>query len=151
MSEHNLSGMSPAAAKEYIFGFIATLKLTEKEILSMEDVTVKWKNRVDLARSRGMDDLQAEAEKEAEKANARLAALREEERSLKAGIDAMRRQLPALAARERSVDPVLLEQELLMALGQTEEEAGTERAFRKLEKDASAGAALEEMKAKMKQ
>jgi len=62
----------------------------------------------------------------------------------------MRRQLPGLAARERSIDPDLLEQELLMALGQTGEEAGTERAFQKLEKEKSADEALDALKARMK-
>ena len=159
----NLAGMSAAAAKEYILGFITTLKLTEKEIHSLEGEAARWKGRLDLARtaeeprpsasaagSRGAGDLLAEAEREAERINTRLAALREEERSLKSQIDAMRRQLPGLSARERSIDPDLLEQEMLMALGQTGEEAATERSFRELEKNAAADVALEELKAKMK-
>ena len=146
----SLTGMGAADAKDYIGGFITTLKLTEKEIRSLEEEAAKWKSRIDLARSRGMNDLCAEAEKEAEKANTKLAALREEERTLKDRITVMRRQLPGLAARERSIDADLLEQELLVALGRSEEEAGTDRAFKKLEQDSSAGAALEALKAKMK-
>ena len=146
----NLAKMNTAEAKEYILGYITTLKLTQKEIHSLEEEAAKWKARIELARSRGADDLRAEAEKEAERINLKLAGLREEERGLKRDIEAMRRQLPGLAARERSIDPDLLEQELLMALGQTEEEAGTERAFRKLEKESSANAALEALKAKLK-
>jgi len=148
--ENDLTGMSVADAKEYILNFITTLKLTEKEIAALEEEAAKWKNRVDLAISKGMEDILTEAAKEAEKVNAKLAGLREEARSLKDGIDAMRRQLPGLAARERSVDPDLLEQELLMALGQTEEEAATERAFKKLEKENAADSALEALKTKMK-
>ena len=146
----NLTGMSAAAAKDYILEFITTLKLTEQEISALEEEAAKWKTRVDLARSRGVEDLLREAEKEEERANAKLADLREEARALKERIDTMRRQLPGLAARERSVDPDLLEQELLMALGRTEEEAETERAFRKLEKESSSDDALEALKAKMK-
>ena len=148
----SLSGMNAAEAKEYIFSFISTLKLTEKEIHSLEAEAAKWKGRIELARSRTMPDLAAEAEKEAEKINAKLANLLEEERELKDQIDSMRRQLPGLAARERSVDPDLLEQELLMALGRSgeAESAETERAFKKLEKEDSADAALEALKAKMK-
>jgi phage shock protein A len=150
INPESLKGMSAADAKNYILGFIETLKLTEKEIRSLEDEAVKWGSRVELARSRGMDELRGEAEKEAEKIRGRLDALREEERSLKDSISAMRRQLPGLAARERSVDPDLLEQELLMALGRTEEEAATEKAFENLEKESSADAALEALKEKMK-
>ena len=146
----DLTGMSAADAKEYILNFISTLKLTEKEIRALENEADKWKSRVDLARSKGMGDILAEAEREAEQVNTKLSGLREEARDLKDGIDAMRRQLPGLAARERSIDPDLLEQELLMAAGLTEEGAATERAFVKLEKDNAADTALEALKKKMK-
>jgi phage shock protein A len=148
--EHDLTGMNVKEAKEYILNFFATLKLTQKEISALEEEAVKWKNRIELARTKGMQDILAEAEREAENVSAKLAGLREEELSLKNGIDDMRRQLPGLAARERSVDPDLLEQELLMALGQTEEDAATERAFKKLEKENAADMALEALKTKMK-
>jgi phage shock protein A len=148
--EYDLTGMGVTEAKDYILNYITTLKLTQKEISALEDEAVKWKNRVDLARSKGAEDILAEAEREAGKVNSKLAGLREEALSLKNGIDDMRRQLPTLAAKERSVDPDLLEQELLMALGQTEEEAATEKAFKKLEKENAADAALDALKAKMR-
>jgi len=145
-----LDGMSVAAAKEYLFGLIATLKLTEKNIHSLEEEAAKWKGRVELARSSEKNDLVSEAEREAERAGEKLAGLCEEEKSLKYQIEEIRRQLPGLAARERSINPDLLEQELLMALGKTGDEAETEKAFEKLEKDASADAALQALKEKMK-
>jgi len=148
--EHDLMGMSAANAQEYILGFVATLKLTEKEISTLEGESAKWNSRVDLARSKGMLDILAEAEREADRVNVKLIGLREEARSLRDNIADMRRQLPGLAARERSVDPDLLEQELLMATGLTEEDAATERAFKKLEKDNAADSALEALKAKLK-
>ena len=150
MDSANIAGMGAAEAKDYILGFITTLKLIEKEIRSLEDEAAKWKGRAELARSRGAGELAGEADREAEKINLKLAGLREEEQSLKDSIAEMRRQLPGLAARERSIDPDLLEQELLMALGKTEEEAETDRAFKKLEKDSAADAALDALKAKMK-
>ncbi|MDR1802838.1 MAG: chromosome partitioning protein [Treponema sp.] len=149
-NENDLTGMSAAEAKEYILSSISTLKLTEKEIDALKEEALKWKNRVELARSKGMQDILAEAEREAERVNAKLNGLLEEALSLKNGIADMRRQLPTLAAKERSVDPDYLEQELLMALGQTEEEAATEKAFRKLEKENAADSALEALKSKMK-
>ncbi|MDR0496125.1 MAG: chromosome partitioning protein [Treponema sp.] len=142
--------MNAAEAKDIILGLLTTLKLTEKEIDSLENEAVKWKDRRILASSRGADDLVAEAEKEVERINVRLAGLREEEQSLKEEIETMRRKLPGLATWVRSVDADLLEQELLLTLGQTEEEAETERAFRKLEKESSSDSALEALKAKMK-
>jgi hypothetical protein len=143
-------GMSAAAAKEYILSLITALKLAEKEIHSLEGKAAKWKVRVELARSNGKNDLALEAEKEAERIEKKMADLRGEERSLKNQIEETRRQLPGLAARERSIDADLLEQELLIALGQTEEEAETERAFKKLEKEAEADSALEALKKRLK-
>jgi phage shock protein A len=142
--------MNVAEAKEYILGYISTLKLTEKDIRSLEEETVKWESRAELALSRGRDELALEAAKEAERIKAKLSGLRDEERSLKNSIAEMRRQLPGLAARERSIDPDLLEQELLMALGHTEDEGKLEKEFEKLEKESSADAALEALKAKIK-
>ncbi|MCL2473240.1 MAG: chromosome partitioning protein [Treponema sp.] len=148
-NETNLAGMNTAEAKEYILGFITTLKLTEKEIRSLEEEADKWENRKNLAASKNTDDLYKEAEAETEKINTKLAGLREEERSLKEGIAVMQRQLPGLNARERTIDPDLLDQELMMAAGLSEEEVKTDRAFVKLEKETSAEAALEALKAKM--
>jgi phage shock protein A len=145
-----LDKMSVAAAKEYIFGLIATLKLTEKDIHFLEEEAAKWKGRVELARSGGKNDLAAEAEREAQRAGEKLAGLLKEELSLRSEIEAIRKKLPGLAARERSVDPDFLEQELLMALGKTGEEAETDRAFKKLEKESSADAALQALKEKLK-
>ena len=145
----NLTGMKAAEAKEYIHAFITTLKLTEKEIITLEDEAAKWKGRIELAHSKGIAELAVEAEREAEKINTKLTGLRGEVLELRERINTMRRQLPGLAARERSVDPDLLEQELLMALGITGEEAETERAFRKLEKESAADAALEALKSKI--
>jgi hypothetical protein len=91
-----------------------------------------------------------EAEKELEKISCRLAVLCEEKALLDNEIAGMRRELPLAAARDRSIDPDILEQELLMALGKTGEEAKTDRDFRKLEKDSAADSALEALKAKLK-
>jgi len=145
-----LDGIGATAAKEYILSLITTLKLTEKEINSLEEDVVKWKGRVGLARSTGKNDLAFEAGKEAERVEKKIAGLREEEKSLKNQIEEIRRQLPGLVARERSIDPDLLEQELLIALGQTEEEAETERAFKKLEKESNADSALDALKKRIK-
>ena len=144
-----LDGMSAAAAKDYILSLITTLKLTEKEIHSLKEEAAKWKGRIELARSSGKNDLAFEAEKEAERVEKKIVGLCEEEKSLKNQIEDARRQLPGLAARERSIDADLLEQELLIALGQTEEEAETDRAFKKLENEAEADSALQALKDKL--
>jgi hypothetical protein len=113
----DLRGMSPGEAKEYIFRHISTLKLTEKALRELEEEIGKWRGRADLARGKGLPDLAREAEAKTEGLMARQAALGSEIEELKTQIESMRRQLPGLAARERRIDPDLLEQELLIALG----------------------------------
>jgi phage shock protein A len=152
ISSDSLFGMDAAAAREYITGFISALKLTEKKLLELGEERKKWEDRAVLARSRGAGELAGEAEKEAGKVREREAALEGERGELEAQIARMKAQLPGLAARQRTVDPDLLEQELLMAAGYApgdEEKAGTERALEKLGNEARADAALEALKARM--
>jgi phage shock protein A len=145
----DLRGMSVEAAKESIFRYLSTLKLSQKKREELGSQLDKWQKRISLARSRGAADLAAEAEKEAEKIQGQAAALDAEISDLEAQIGTMRRQLPGLAARERSIDPDLLEQELLILSGRTPGEevpdSKQEAAFAKMDADA----ALEALKAKM--
>jgi hypothetical protein len=149
----NLLGMGAAEAKEYITGHIASLKLTEKKYGELNRDYEKWSARVGLAGSRNNEALAAEASAEAEKLRERRDALGTEIAVLKRQIERMREQLPGLAARERTIDPDLLEQELLIALGYMPgDETVTGKAARKRPfEELDADAALEELKAKMRQ
>ena len=149
----NLSGMSPAEAKEYLFNFISTLKLTEKQVQNLDDEITKWQSRIDLANSKGNVELALDAETEKNRLLEKQTTLSAEAEQLKQQIDEIKRQLPLLAASGRSIDPVLLEQELLMAAGHMpgdEEKVRAERQFREMEKEQAADNALEELKARMK-
>ncbi len=153
----DLRGMDTAAAKEYLVAHLATLKLTEKKLAELDAELAKWKGRVDLARSKGEEDLAAQAESEAARVDLDRQRIAAEAEELRSQIESMRHQLPGLAARERSVDPDLLEQELLIATGRMPGEgddqaaaADTERKFSSIERNLSADAALEALKAKMK-
>jgi len=151
-NDTNLSGMSPDQAKEYILNFITTLKLTERQILDLDDEIAKWRSRMNLAGSRDACDLVQEAEKELNRLTEKQQTLKNEAEQLKLQIEEMRRQIPLLAARQRSIDPDLLEQELLIAAGYLpgdEEKARNERLFRNMEKEQAADDALRELKAKL--
>jgi phage shock protein A len=148
-SPEDLRGLGVADAKDYIFHYITTLKLTEKRQEELFDEHEKWLSRITLARSKGSEDLAQAAQGEADKLQAALDGLAAEIVDLKARIQRMRDQLAGLAARERSVDPDLLEQELVIAMGGTpgeEDKAALDRQFEAVETDA----ALEALKAKMK-
>ena len=112
----------------------------------------KWERRVNLAREQGKDDLLRGAEEEMEKITKRRIDLENEAADLGVRINNLKQQLSVLPAKERSIDPDLLEQELLILSGRMpgdEKEAERDRAFEKLERDASVDSALEELKAKM--
>jgi phage shock protein A len=148
----NLDSLDTAGAKEYIFACLSTLKLTEKKIHALDEEINKWSSRVELARAGGKAGLAAEAEKEAERIRGQKQELSAEADILKGQIEEIRKKLPLLAARERSIDPDLLEQELLMAAGHLpgeEDKVRAERLLKGLEKENAADAALAELKAKM--
>jgi phage shock protein A len=148
----SINGMDLSSAKEYIYGFISTLKLTEKQIQNLDIELDKWNSRIELAKSKMHPDLVLEAEKEVEMIKNKRQQLTVESKELKFQIEEMQRQLPLLAAHERSIDPDMLEQELLITAGYLpgeEESVRKNRLFNKMEKDAAAEAALSQLKAKM--
>jgi phage shock protein A len=148
----DLTGMGVPDAREYILAHSTTLKLNERKLSDLEQEGEKWRNRVALARSKGEEALAQEAEKEAARISAQEESLRTETEQQKAQIKRMVRQLPGLAARERTIDPDLLEQELLMAAGLSpgdEDKLAQNRQFAALEKEAAADVALAALKAKL--
>ena len=152
MTGENLYGMKVSDAREYILGFISTKKLSEKKIAALDLEAEKWKKREQLALERGEKTLALEAEREFQKVEDSRAVIRLEISELDGNIKSMIAQLPGLAARERNVDPDILEQELLMAAGYMpgdEEKATVDRRFAAMEKEAAAESALEELKRKM--
>ncbi|MCL2833303.1 MAG: chromosome partitioning protein [Treponema sp.] len=148
----SLDGLDTAAAKEYILGVLSTLKLTEKEIITLTAEETKWDNRVNLAAEKGAADLRQEAEKERDRIRERRSGLETEAFGLRLTLEKLRSQLLILPAKERSVDPDLLEQELLILGGRMpgeENEAARDRTFAKMEKDASAEEALQALKSRI--
>jgi phage shock protein A len=141
--------MSPAGAKEYIFRNITALKLMEKEQTELKAAFDKWKGREELARGKNAPDLAEEAGREAGNVQAKLEALEGETAELRTQVENMRRQLPGLAARERSIDPDLLEQELKIALGETPGEENSEKKVKQEIDALNTEAALDALKAKM--
>jgi len=150
-TKNDIGGMDAQAAKEYIHGLLSSLKLTEKQIQDINSEIAKWSSRVKLANAKGEQQLAEDAEKELKALEVKWEQLALEADELKSQIDEARRQLPLLAARERSIDPDLLAQELLLACGRLpgdEEKQLIERRLRDMEKEAEAEAALSQLKAR---
>ncbi|MDR0624831.1 MAG: chromosome partitioning protein, partial [Treponema sp.] len=83
----DLSGMDAVGAREYILNVITTRRLTEKKIRELDEELALWDSRISAARSRGQDDLAAEAEAAAEKIKERRTKLAEEAAGLRCQID----------------------------------------------------------------
>jgi phage shock protein A len=152
MQQDNLFGMKINDAKQYIVQHLIQFKTNAKKIDELNQEIEKWNKRVELAREKGVEDLANEAQRKADQLRAECETLTAENDDLKNLIDSMRRQLPHLAASERSIDADLLEQELLIAAGYNpgdEEKVGLNKKFADLEKDVSADVALEALKKKM--
>jgi phage shock protein A len=150
----NIQGMSVKEAREYILRFITTTKLNERQIQNLKTGQEKWETRMRLARTRDSPGLVSEAEAAYQRITRQIQDLENENTGLKTQIRTMIRQLPGLEARERSIDPDILEQELLMAAGHMpgdEEKPREEREFTALEREALAESALRELKQKMRQ
>ena len=96
--------------------------------------------------------LEMAARTEHQAAQDKLAKILAETESLEAEARALHKKLPVIAASERSIDPDLLEEELLIVSGRepgSGDDLATERKFAELEKKSSADDALERLKASM--
>jgi len=148
----DIRGLDELSAKQYLLGFTTTYKLTIKKIDEIDSEIIKWNSRIDLARSKGEANLAAEAEKEARRLNDAKQKMLVEADELKTQIAEMQRQFKTLGAYVRSVDPDLLEQELLMAAGYNpgdEDKLRADNQFKSLENESQAQNALDELKTKM--
>ncbi|MDR1287901.1 MAG: chromosome partitioning protein [Treponema sp.] len=149
--------MNAAEAKEYILQHIISLKLIRKEMEELGENLSKWNVRTELARSKGETGLALEAKKEADRLQALRIKLSGDAEELQNAIDSMIQQLPGIARQGQggtepeTVDPVMLEQELLMAQGYLpgdEKKAETDRIMKKLEADTIAEIELAKLKKK---
>ena len=139
-------------SREYVFGYLSTLKLIEMEINGLLEEEIKWEKRISLARNSEDKDLLEYAISEWERVKIKKTALENEAAELMVTIDNLKKELMVMPAKERSVDPDLLEQELLILCGRMpgeEKQAEQDRNFEKLEKETAASAALKELKEKM--
>jgi phage shock protein A len=138
-------------AREYILSFITTQKLNEKKLLLQKNEREKWQNRIKLAQNSGSDDLTAQAVAACQDIENQIQSLEAENIELKTQIKSMIDQLAGLAARERSIDPDMLEQELLLLAGFTPGGAlPEERKFASVEQEEAIESALRELKQKTK-
>jgi hypothetical protein len=144
MSDYtDISGMDLHSAKEYVAGYIATLKQTQVDVKKAEEELAVWDGRVKLAVEHGRPDLESAARTRADELRAKIGRLKVEEQQLLSDIERMKTQLKAMEHRPTfTVDAELLLAQLEQVVG---EEDTTASKFR----DTEADRALDELKRKL--
>ncbi|MDR0643976.1 MAG: chromosome partitioning protein [Treponema sp.] len=144
--------MNISDTKAYIAGVLTSLKLTEKQREELASALKTWENRVGIARSKGEEALADAAQREADAVKAKITGLDAEIAVLKAEIDNAKRESLTAASRKRSIDPDILQQELLIVAGHLpgdEDKVVMEQNLNDMAKKDSAESALAQLKAKM--
>ncbi len=148
----DLTGMSVSEAKEYIIQHITSYKLMEKKRKELEEAFVTWTGRIERAQKAGSEALIVEATQQAQQIQNELNSLTAEMNELSRQIESMKRQLPTLPAKERSIDPDMLEQELRLATGKLLDDdmnTAVDAAMANLEKQQSVEQELQKLKKRL--
>ena len=139
----DISGLDPAAAKEYTAAVLTTLKQTISKRNELLKEFEKWKTREKLAEQTGHPDLQKEADLRKEKLIEDLQHMLKEEKELRLELDIVKGQLKQILNRPQfTIDAEMLLSQLEMVVGEKDELA---EQF----KDAAAADELERLKKEM--
>jgi phage shock protein A len=143
MLDTDLDGLDPRQAREYVLGFITTLKQTEKAVFAAEEEANLWTRRVALAAAKGDAVLTAQAQARLSDAVAKKARLEAELADLKTKVSVLKDKLVRIRMTGgRLVDTDLLLAQLQMVVGPKDELAG-------MMKNEETNAALDALKKKM--
>lgn len=123
MTPQELSRLDYEGASDMLLAYATDAKKYEKDIALLRTQAAEWMSKVQRARERGLEDLAARAEREAQSCMSRVQELEIELACLRRDIEDLRAALPILKAKRRSVDPDLLLAELSMLVGQDEQKA----------------------------
>jgi hypothetical protein len=163
MEDENFSGLDLASAKEYIFAFAVDAKRLDRDIAATQGELERWKGRLGLAEAKlaagaaspsdatSLAALAQAARAKVEEGGGKVASLEAERSEMRAKVARMREQLPAIKARERSIDPDRLLAELQMMTGELLDDGpggggAAEADFARLETAAKADADLAALK-----
>ena len=95
-SETDLTGLDPAAAREYVLGYITALRITAKKRQRLEVSLKTWEERVKQATDAGNETLRAAARNEMQRIQDGLGRVASEESELTAQVAVMKRHLKSM-------------------------------------------------------
>ncbi len=154
MTLEELSKLDHQGAMDLLYAYTTDIKRIAKELAEYGKEEGLWKSRVELARSKGREDLAAGAQTMLDDISSKMAAAAGERAALAADADRLKEALPGIKAKERSIDPDALAAELSVLTGEALDpgKAALERDLSALEKPSAQGAAesaLDALKRKM--
>ena len=148
MDDTDLSGLDPAAAREYVHGFVTTLRLTVKRRQQLETERATWEERVRRAAAAGDDRLRDAARDRLRRVQEDVGRVAAEEAELGAQVEVLQRQL----RRIRATGPATVDTEQLLA--QLQEMVGDHDTLKedldRLSAEQRAAAELESLKRRMR-
>ena len=95
-NETDLTGLDPAAAREYVLGYVTALRITAKKRQRMEASLKTWEGRVKQAADAGNLTLRDAARNEMERIQDGLGRVAAEETELSAQVEVMKRHLKGM-------------------------------------------------------
>ena len=148
MDDTDLSGLDPAAAREYVHGFVTTLRLTVKRRQQLETERHTWEERVRRAAAAGDDRLRDAARDRLRRVQEDCGRVAAEEAELQAQVEVLQGQL----RRIRATAPATVDTEQLLAQlqGMVGDHDELKEDLDRLSAEQRAAAELESLKRRMR-
>lgn len=147
MDDTDLTGLDPAAAREYVHGFLTTYRLTVKRRQQLDGERRTWEERVARAAAAGDDRLRDAARAELSRVQGDFGRVAAEEAELSAQVEVLQRhlrQLRASPAPTVDTDQILAQLQELVG-----EDAGLRADLDRLSAEQRAAAELDDLKRRM--
>ena len=148
MDDSDLSGLDPAAAREYVHGFVTTLRLTVKRRQQLETERHTWEERVRRAAAAGDDRLRDAARDRLRRVQEDCGRVAAEEAELRPQVEVLQRQL--LRIRATAATTVDTEQLLAQLQEMVGEHDTLKEDLDRLSAEQRAAAELESLKRRMR-
>lgn len=150
MTLEELSRLDYRSAMDLMYAYTTDVKRHEKDLESLRQEESVWEGRTRLAREKGLADLEAGANERATQIREKIQSIEASRSEFARDLARLKEALPGLKAKERSIDPDMLQAELSMMAGEDLDpgKAKLEKELKVLETP-SGNDALAELKRKM--
>ncbi|HWP69348.1 MAG TPA: hypothetical protein VN437_08595 [Rectinemataceae bacterium] len=118
MTLEELSRLDYQGAMELLFAYTTDIKRHEKDMESLEKDIGLWNSRVSLAEGKGLTELAEAARAQLTQLKGKYAEIEASKTELSRDAQRIKESLSGIKAKERSIDPDLLQAELSMVTGE---------------------------------